>query len=285
MSADESRELLARAATTKAAAKRGDRPPRLAGRMLTMIFECASTRTRASFAAAMAQSGGVATTLDAAGLQTARGESLADTARAISPMSDAVMIRARRHDSLLEFAAAAACPVVNGLSDRSHPCQTLADAMTFMELRGDLRGRKIAWIGDCNNVFFSWRQAAQMFGAQLAVACPPDYLPADLENIAVADSPAEAAASADLVMTDVWASMGDDDDSEKRRRDFADCAVDAKVMKAAAADAIFMHCLPAHRGEEVAAEVIDGPQSAVWQQAENRLHAQKALLEKLILGD
>ena len=124
-----------------------------------------------------------------------------------------------------------------------------------------------------------------MFGAQLAVACPPDYLPADLENIAVADSPAEAAASADLVMTDVWASMGDDDDSEKRRRDFADCAVDANVMKAAAADAIFMHCLPAHRGEEVAAEVIDGPQSAVWQQAENRLHAQKALLEKLILGD
>ncbi|MGU9951960.1 MAG: ornithine carbamoyltransferase [Gammaproteobacteria bacterium WSBS_2016_MAG_OTU1] len=281
LSADAVGDLLARAVATKTAVNKGMRPPTLAGRVLTMLFEQPSTRTRVSFASAMAQAGGTAIILGSGDMQLSRGESLADTARAISPMSDAVMIRARSHETLLEFAANANCPLINGLSDRSHPCQVLADVLTFQELRGDLRGRKIAWIGDCNNVLFSWAQAAKMLGAELMIACPPSYLSPPVGAV-VADSPMQAVRDADLVMTDVWTSMGDQDE-QQRRQEFADYIVDAKLMKQAAAKAIFLHCLPAHRGEEVAAEVIDGEQSAVWQQAENRLHAQKALLEKLIL--
>ena len=284
LSASEARAVLARAVALKAEVRGGKRPPYFAGRILLMIFERPSTRTRASFAAAMAQAGGHSFVLDAAEMQSARGESVADTARAVSAMGDAVMIRARSHDALAEFAAHSACPVINGLSDRSHPCQTLADMLTFQELRGELRGRKIAWIGDFNNVLFSWSQAAAMCGAEIAAACPPQYRPPQTPAaVSWADSPKDAAADADLVMTDVWASMGDADE-DARRRDFAGYSVDAALMRAAKRDAIFMHCLPAHRGEEVAAEVIDGNQSAVWQQAENRLHAQKALLEFLLAG-
>ncbi|MGI9298224.1 MAG: ornithine carbamoyltransferase [Gammaproteobacteria bacterium] len=285
LSAAEVRSLLARAAARKAEVRAGIRPPHLAGRLLMMIFERPSTRTRASFAAAMAQSGGHSFVLDAAGMQRARGESVADTARAISSMADAVMIRAGDHNALAEFAVHSACPVINGLSDRSHPCQTLADVMTFQELRGDLRGRKIAWIGDFNNVLFSWAEAAAMCGAEISAACPPRYRPPQPPAaVSWADSPARAAEDADLVMTDVWASMGDKD-AETRRRDFAGYAVDSALMQRAKKDAVFMHCLPAHRGEEVAAEVIDGAQSAVWRQAENRMHAQKALLELLMAAD
>lgn len=284
LSAAEVRSLLARAAALKAEVRGGVRPPYLAGRLLMMIFERPSTRTRASFAAAMAQTGGHSFTLDAAGMQSARGESVADTARAISAMADAVMIRARSHDSLAEFAAHSACPVINGLSDRSHPCQTLADVLTFQELRGELHGCKIAWVGDFNNVLFSWAEAAALYDAKIVAACPPQYRPKQTPaSVSWADSPADAAADADLVMTDVWASMGDED-AETRRRDFAGYAVDSGLMRRAKKDAIFMHCLPAHRGEEVAAEVIDGAQSAVWRQAENRMHAQKALLEMMMTG-
>ena len=263
----------------------GNAPMPFAGRFLAMLFEHPSTRTRISFAAAMAQGGGQAMVLDADSLQLSRGESAADTARVMSSLADAVMIRARRHAWLEEFAAHATCPVINGLSDRSHPCQVLADMMTFCELRGELRGRKIAWVGDCNNVLFSWAQAAVMLEFSLFIACPPPYRPKlAWPGVQYADSPAAACASADLVMTDVWASMGDEDGAQ-RRQDFADYSVDAAVMQNASADAIFMHCLPAHRGEEVAAEVIDGRQSAVWQQAENRLYAQQSLLHFLLHGE
>lgn len=282
LSAAAAERLLARAARRKAETKDGKRPPLFAGRALMMIFEHPSTRTRASFAAAMAQGGGHAFAFDAATMQLARGESVADTARAVSAMADAVMIRAKRHETIAEFAAYAKCPVINGLSDRSHPCQVLADVMTYRELRGDLDGRKIAWVGDFNNVLFSWAQAAEMFGATIFAATPKNYVPRDTTiapAVMFCDSPKEAAENADLVMTDVWAGMGEDADA--RRRDFAAYSVDSAVMQHAKPDAIFMHCLPAHRGEEVAAEVMDGPQSAVWTQAENRMHAQKALLETL----
>ena len=276
--------LLERAAAMKAEIRGGKRTPRFAGRVLMMIFEHPSTRTRASFSAAMAQCGGQAMVFDTAGMQMARGESVADTARAISAMADAILIRAKRHETLTAFAAHSACPIINGLSDRSHPCQTLADILTYQELRGSLQGRKIAWIGDFNNVLFSWAQGAEMFGAEIVVACPPSYCPPQMPAaVSRAESPTHAARDADLVMTDVWAGMGEDESA--RRRDFADFAVSAEVMRQAKPDALFMHCLPAHRGEEVAAEVIDGAQSAVWTQAENRMHAQKALLELLMTDE
>lgn len=282
-SADQTADIVARAMATKAAPERA---ATLAGRMLLLIFEHASTRTRVSFASAMIRAGGGAFALDTGSSQMGRGESIADTARAVSGMCDAVVIRAQRHETIVEFAAHAACPVINGLSDRSHPCQALADVMTYQELRGSLQGRRVAWLGDLNNVFFSWAQAAGITGASLAAAGPASYLPARIpEGVKIYDNAADAVRDADLVMTDVWASMGcEDGDAEARRAAFAPFAVDASLMKKAAPDAVFMHCLPAHRGEEVTAEVIDGPQSAVWQQAENRLHAQRALLETLILG-
>ena len=282
LSQTETESLIARAIDTKARVQAGDRAPTLASRLLTMIFERPSTRTRISFAAAMTQAGGNASTLAINDLQLSRGESIADTARAISTMCDALMIRARDHQTLEEFSAYASCPLINGLSNKSHPCQVLADVMTFMELRGDLHNRKIAWLGDMNNVLFSWAQAAEMFNATLTVACPPAYQKELPAKIIIADDARQAAKNADLVMTDVWTSMGDETEQESRRAAFANYSVDANLMRHASPQAIFMHCLPAHRGEEVAAEVIDGAQSVVWQQAQNRLHAQKALLEMLI---
>ena len=284
LTAAQTRGVLARAAESKAQNRAGKRPPTLAGRMLMLVFERHSTRTRVSFSAAMARAGGQSFVLDAAASQMSRGESAADTARAVSAMCDAVAIRGGGA-MLREFAAHSACPVINGLTEKSHPCQALADVFTFIELRGELEGKKIAWVGDFNNVLFSWSQAAAMFGAELHAACPPEYRPKTApEGIIFADSAAQAAKDAAAVMTDVWASMGSEAEAEKRRRAFAGYSVDAALMQKAAKDAVFMHCLPAHRGEEVAAEVIDGKQSAVWQQAENRMHVQKALLEFLILG-
>lgn len=270
-------QILARAAAVKAEVAAGSRAPRLAGRTLLMLFEKPSTRTRTSFAVAMAQAGGSAIELSGQALHIGGGgETLEDTARALSGYGDALMMRVLRHQTIEAFAAVSSCPVINGLSDLSHPCQVLADVMTFQELRGELRGQVVAWIGDCNNVLYSWAQAAGMFGCRLRVACPPAYRQ-ELAGVEFCETPAEAAAGAALVMTDVWVSMGNEDGAA-RRQAFEAYRVDAAVMAAARSDALFMHCLPARRGEEVAAEVIDGPRSAVWQQAENRLHAQKGLL-------
>lgn len=280
--AAELRGLLARAAAGKSEAVAGRRAAVLGGRTLLMLFEKHSTRTRASFAAAMAQAGGTAVELAREELQMARGESVADTARALSGYADAVVIRALRHETIVEFAAFARCPVINGLSDVSHPCQVLADLLTFFELRGEIAGRRVCWVGDCNNVFFSWAQAARGLGFELRVACPADFRRGEEGGgVVFCESPAAAAEGAALVMTDVWVSMGDAD-AAARRAAFVDWSVTAEVMAAADSEALFMHCLPAHRGEEVAAEVIDGAQSAVWVQAENRLHAQKALLLELM---
>ena len=264
------------------AAKNARRAPIFAGRLLLMLFQQPSTRTRVSFAAAMAQGGGSAQILDAAQSQMARQESVADTARAVSGVCDAVMIRAARHSMLDEFAAFSFCPVINGLSDLSHPCQVLADILTCQERKGGVEGLRIAWIGDCNNVFNSWAEAATIFGCKLIAACPPQYRPQQTPpGVVFADDPKMAADGTDVVMTDVWASMGDEQQQQKRARAFAGHTVNKNIMAAAKKDAIFLHCLPAHRGEEVAAEVMDGKQSAVWQQAENRMHAQKALLQLL----
>ena len=260
------------------------------GRVLGMIFEKASTRTRVSFEAGMQQMGGGAIFLAPRDTQLGRGEPIEDTARVLSRMVDAVMIRTHAHETLERFAAHSSVPVINGLSDRFHPCQLLADMQTFFELRGDIRGRTVAWIGDGNNVCNSYVNAAARFGFELRICTPKGYEPA-AEILAIGegratlvDDPLAAAAGADLVTTDVWASMGKEAEQEKRLQAFRGYTIDAKVMAAASPEALFMHCLPAHRDEEVAAEVIDGPQSAVWDQAENRLHAQKALLEMLLLG-
>ena len=277
LSVGECQALLAHATAIKAAVRRGERKPLLAGRQLLMLFEKPSTRTRASFAAAMAQAGGVATELSSDALQIGRGETIADTARVLSSYADWLMLRVFSHDTLATYAAHASCPVINGLSDLSHPCQVLADVLTYQEQRGEIAGRTVAWFGDCNNVLYSWSEVAAMFGCELRVCCPLAYrrpLPAAGEFV---NDINDAAAGADLIMTDVWVSMGDED-AAARRAAFADYQVNESLMQRAAADALFMHCLPAHRGEEVSSTVIDGAQSAVFAQAENRLHAQKALL-------
>lgn len=273
----ETLSVLGRASEIKKEVKNGVRQPYLLQRQLFMLLEKSSTRTRASFAAAMTQVGGQATELSTADMHLLRGESATDTARVLSSYADVLMLRVVSHDVLLEFASVASCPIINGLSDLSHPCQVLADVLTYQELRGDISGRQITWIGDCNNVLYSWAEAAKLFDCRLRVCCPNAYqkeLPGAVEFV---NSPVEAASGADLLMTDVWMSMGDTDE-EARYAAFAGYQINAAVMSAAATDALFMHCLPAHRGEEVSAEVMDGSQSAVWQQAENRLHAQKALL-------
>ncbi len=271
--------------------KRGDAGQPLRNRTLAMIFEKSSTRTRVSFETAMAQLGGHAIFLASRDSQIGRGEPLEDGARVLSRMVDAVMIRTFGHERITAFAAASAVPVINGLTDRFHPCQLLADVLTWREKRGAVAGRLAAWIGDGNNVCHSWINAATQFGFRLNVACPRDFEPdkdvldAAGAAVRVTDSPKEAAENADLVATDVWSSMGQEEERERRRQSFQGYQVDAALMKLAANDALFMHCLPAHRGEEVTAEVLEGPQSVVWEEAENRLHAQKALLETLIGDD
>jgi ornithine carbamoyltransferase len=256
-----------------------------AGRTLAMIFEKNSTRTRFSFDAAIRQLGGDSIIATAADMQLGRGETIEDTAKVLSRMVDAVMIRAYRHEDVENFARAAAVPVVNGLTDRSHPCQILADLMTFEERLGPVAGRTLAWVGDGNNVCASLVHAAGKLGFKLRIACPADYHPdlMDLERagaaraVEIGHDPRAAVEGVDCVLTDTWVSMGDTDHDE-RLHAFEPFQVDAKLMSLAAPEAIFMHCLPAHRGEEVTDEVLDGPQSAVWDEAENRIHAQKAVL-------
>jgi ornithine carbamoyltransferase len=256
------------------------------GAVLAMIFEKPSTRTRVSFEVAMHQLGGNSVVLDPQDMQLGRGETLADTARALSRYVAAIMLRTGPHATLTELAANATVPVINGLTCRSHPCQVMADVMTFEELKGPIKGRTIAWIGDANNVATSWVHAAARFGCKLKIASPKAFAPqpallawakSEGADIELSEDPLEAARGADCVLTDVWVSMGDND--EKRRVEaLRKFQVDGEVMGKAAKDSIFMHCLPAHRGDEVTAEVIDGAQSAVWDEAENRLHVQKAIL-------
>jgi ornithine carbamoyltransferase len=261
-----------------------DRPA--AGHTLAMIFEKNSTRTRFSFDAAMRQLGGDSIIATASDMQLGRGETIEDTAMVLSRMVDAVMIRANRHEDVERFAAASTVPVINGLTDKSHPCQIMADLLTFEEHRGNLAGRTLAWVGDGNNVCSSHIHAAPAFGFKLRIACPRQYQPdaRDLQraiaagaDIAVTHDAREAVEGADAVLTDTWVSMGDTD-REARMQALGPFQVDAALMKLAKPDALFLHDLPAHRGEEVTAEVIDGPQSVIWDEAENRIHAQKAIL-------
>jgi ornithine carbamoyltransferase len=278
--------VLARSRQLKARHHSGTLYQPLRGRTLAMIFEKNSTRTRVSFEAGMAQLGGSALYLSARDTQLTRGEPVEDVARVISRMVDLIMIRAFEHGMMERFAAHSQVAVINGLTDAHHPCQILADVATFIEHRGPIKGRTVAWVGDANNVCNTWVQAAQAFDFQLRVAAPDGYnlQPEHGSNVHATSDPREAVDGADLVTTDVWTSMGFEAETEERRRRFAGYQVDAALMRLARADALFMHCLPAHRGEEVSAEVIDGPQSVVWDEAENRLHTQKALMEYLLLG-
>jgi ornithine carbamoyltransferase len=258
----------------------------LEGKVLAMIFEKPSTRTRVSFDVGMRQLGGESIMLTGAEMQLGRGETIADTARVLSRYVDAIMIRILSHDALLELAANATVPVINGLTRRSHPCQVMADVMTYEEHRGSIEGRTVAWSGDDNNVLASWAHAADRFKFKLNVATPPqlapgkvmkDFIRASRAEIKLGTDPEEAVTGADCVVTDTWVSMGDKD-GEHRHNLLKPYQVNSHLMSLAKRDALFMHCLPAHRGEEVTDEVIDGPQSVVFDEAENRLHAQKGIL-------
>ena len=263
----------------------------LTDRMLAMVFEKSSTRTRVSFEAGIYQLGGSSIVLNTSESQLGRGEPIEDVARVISRMVDIVMIRTFDQSILERFAANSRVPVINGLTNEFHPCQVLADIFTFVEFRQSIEGKTVAWIGDANNMSYTWLQAARLLGFKLHVATPPGYemksqlgVPLDTGHLTVFTDPMAAAKGAHIVTTDVWTSMGFEAETDARKKAFADFTVDAEMMKVAAKDALFMHCLPAHRGEEVSAEVLDGPQSVVWDEAENRLHAQKALMEYRLLG-
>lgn len=288
LGANELRDLVRRAITLKEGYRAGDRPEPLRGRALAMIFDKSSTRTRVSFETAMIHFGGHAIFLAPGDSQLGRGEPVEDTARVLSGMVDAVVIRTGPHEMVETFAAHSSVPVINGLTDRFHPCQLLADIQTYVEHRGDVRGITAAWIGDGNNVCHSWMNAAQQFDFRLRVATPrgfgpdPELLAERQSHVTLTEDPAEAADGAAIVVTDTWASMGQESEKAERLGAFEGFRVDEAIMTQARDDALFMHCLPAYRGNEVTASVIDGPQSVVWDQAANRLHAQKALLELLL---
>ena len=299
--AEEYAHLFERAATIKRRLKNYEKYQPLQDRTLAMIFEKASTRTRVSFEAGMYQMGGSVVHLTTGDSQLGRAEPVEDSARVISRMVDIVMIRTFEQTKIEAFAAHSRVPVINGLTNEYHPCQILADLFTFIEVRGMnqrgivdvdcLKGRVIAWVGDGNNMANTWLQAAEILGFTVHVSTPSGYevdpVVAGISNrdcYKVFKDPMDACRGADLVTTDVWTSMGYEAENEARRTAFADWCVDAEMMAVAKPDALFMHCLPAHRGEEVAADVIDGPQSVVWDEAENRMHVQKALMEYLLLG-
>ena len=261
-------------------------PPDVADKTLVMIFQKPSTRTRVSFDVAMRQLGGQTIALNNTDLQLGRGESIADTARVLSRYADAIMIRANKHEDLLELAGNASIPVINGLTDKSHPCQVVADILTFEESKGGIGDRTVAWVGDGNNVAASWMHAAGLLGFKLRIGCPGQLRPEKdvtewakrhKADVVVTDDPVVAVKGADCVVTDTWISMGQTD-GPRRKQLLGAYAVDGELMGKAAKGAIFMHCLPAYRGHEVSADVIDGPQSVVFDEAENRLHAQKAIL-------
>ena len=264
------------------------RAPPLRGRTVILFFAEASTRTRVSFEAGMNQLGGIAINLNRGDTQLSRGEPIEDVARVISRMVDVVMIRTFEQAIIERFAEHSRVPVINGLTNEYHPCQILADLYTYVEHRGSIAGRTVAWIGDVNNVCATWLQAAAIFDFTVRVSAPPGYrtpvAASDAQRCVPFDDPYAACDGVDLVTTDVWTSMGFEAENEVRKRAFGNWQVTADMMRRARPDALFMHCLPAHRGEEVAADVIDSPQSVVWDEAENRLHAQKALLEYLVCG-
>lgn len=260
----------------------------LKGQVLAMIFEKSSTRTRISFETGMAHFGGNALFLSPRDTQLGRGEPIEDSAKVISSMVDCVMLRTFKHETVTTFAQHSSVPVINGLTDEQHPCQLLADMQAYFEQRGDIQGKTVAWIGDGNNMCHSYIHAATVLDFKLNIAAPAGYQPNKMianaagEHVRFFDTAIAAATKADLIVTDVWASMGQEDEQKQREAAFKDYQVNAEVMGVAHNDALFMHCLPAHRGEEVSAEVMDGPQSIVFAEAENRLHAQKALLEFLL---
>ena len=290
-SRDEVDYLFARTRFIKDRYKRYQAYHPLVDRTLVMIFEKASTRTRLSFEAGMHQLGGAAIYLNTRDSQLGRGEPVEDAAQVISRMCDIVMIRTFEQSIVERFAAHSRVPVINGLTNEYHPCQVLADIFTYQEHRGPIQGKTVAWVGDANNMSYTWIQAARLLGFKVHVSTPSGYAlnpalcgPMDDGVLQTFSDPNDACVGADLVTTDVWTSMGFEAEGEARQQAFADFCVDATMMAGARPDALFMHCLPAHRGEEVAAEVIDGPQSVVWDEAENRLHVQKALLEYLLIG-
>ena len=285
---DQLRGLLARAGELKRRHRAGERVSTLPGKTLAMVFEKSSTRTRVSFETGMNQLGGSALFLSPRDTQLGRGEPIEDTARVLSRMVDLIMIRTFAHEKLERFAAHSRVPVINGLTDFCHPCQLLADMQTYFEHRGDIRGKTVAWIGDGNNMCNSYIAAASLLDFQLRVAAPEGYDPIPEaialapERVRITRNPRDAVADADLVVTDVWTSMGQEEEDAHRRRSFTDFQVNHELMALADENALFMHCLPAHRGEEISAELIEEADSVVWDEAENRLHAQKALMEFLL---
>lgn len=289
LSSEELHALIERAIELKAMQRQGVIYEPLKNRVLAMIFEKSSTRTRVSFETALCQFGGHAIFLSPRDTQLGRGEPIEDMARVLSSMVDCVMIRTFAQENVERFAQYSKVPVINALTDTYHPCQLLADIQTYVEKRGSIRGKKVAWIGDGNNMCHSYITAAKQFDFSLTIATPADYEPEKEimeiagERISLGHDPVKAIKDADMVTTDVWASMGKEDEHISRLQIFTAYQVNEKLMSYAKPDALFMHCLPAHRGEEVSSGVIDGPQSVVWEQAENRLHSQKALLEFLLV--
>ena len=284
-------QLIKRAIEMKKAHKAGADQRNFPGKVLAMVFAKSSTRTRVSFEAGMAQLGGHAMFLSPQDTQLGRGEPIEDSARVISSMVDMVMIRTFGHDIVEGFAACSEVPVINGLTDDYHPCQLLADIQTWVEHRGSIAGKSVCWVGDGNNMCQSYINAARQFDFELRIACPAGFEP-DARMVAdnagrvrIEHDPLLAAEGVDLVVTDVWASMGQEEEQLKRAKQFARYQVNSELMSRAASDALYMHCLPAHRGEEISAELIDAPATVIWDEAENRLHAQKALMETLLLAN
>ena len=291
LSADEYAYIFERAALIKKKFKAYEKHQPLIDRTMVMIFEKASTRTRVSFEAGMYQLGGTVVNLTTEGSQLGRAEPIEDSAKVISRMVDLVMIRTFEQSKLERFAEHSRVPVINGLTNEFHPCQILADIFTYIEHRGSIQGKTVAWVGDGNNMANTWLQASDILGFKVHLSTPGGYeVDQSVAGIRCSESyqvfkdPMQACLGADLVTTDVWTSMGFEAENEARKKAFSDWCVDSDMMRVAKPDALFMHCLPAHRGEEVEAEVIDGPQSVVWDEAENRMHVQKALMEFLLLG-
>jgi ornithine carbamoyltransferase len=290
LSSDEFRQLINRAIELKAMLYRSEIFEPLKNKVLAMIFEKSSTRTRVSFESGMAQFGGHAIFLSPRDTQLGRGEPVEDSARVLSSMTDCILVRTFEHKNAELLAKYSSVPVINGLTDDVHPCQLLADMQTYFEKRGDIKGKIVTWVGDGNNMCHSYMHAAKLLGFKLNIACPEGFEPQQKfinetsDCIEITQDISAACTNSDLIVTDVWASMGQEEEQKIREQAFSQYQVTAELMKMANADALFMHCLPAHRGEEVSADVIDGNQSVVWDEAENRLHAQKALLEFLLLS-
>ena len=288
LTAEEFRSLIYRASELKTLHQVGQLYQPFKGKVLGMIFEKSSTRTRVSFEAGMSQLGGSAIFLSPKDTQLGRGEPIEDTAKVLSEMVDIIMLRTHLHQTVQRFADNASIPVINGLTEDLHPCQMLADMQTWFEHRGEVKGKKAVWIGDGNNMCNSYINTAELLDFHLTIACPEGYEPnkeiltSASSNVTLVRDPVAACKDADLITTDVWASMGQEDEAEERREAFSQYQVTQSLMKLAKPDVLFLHCLPAHRGEEVSAEVIDAPDSVVWDQAGNRLHAQKALMEMLL---